>query len=129
MFHNIVYSFNWLFYAYPYAFSKPFNPAFKNLFVKGSSDYVPYFLTISSPGAPEEFKILVEKGIGMVLDTVHAMRSRVNPLDFIKHFRKKITEIHLTDGVEGTFAHSTIGSGKVNCLEVIKEYKKLVRAR
>ena len=75
---------------------------------------------------PEEFEPFVRKGIGMTLDTVHAFVSGVNPLDFITRFGRKITEVHLTDGVESdSYAHYPLGRGMVNCIAVLRKLQEI----
>jgi sugar phosphate isomerase/epimerase len=75
---------------------------------------------------PEEFEPFVRKGIGMTLDTVHAFVSGVNPLDFMTRFGRKITEVHLTDGVESdSYAHYPLGRGMVDCLAVLRKLREI----
>lgn len=75
---------------------------------------------------PEEFEPFVRKGIGMTLDTVHAFVSGVNPLDFIARFGGKITEVHLTDGVESdSYAHYPLGTGMVDCIAVLRRLQEI----
>jgi sugar phosphate isomerase/epimerase len=75
---------------------------------------------------PEEFQTFMDKGLGLVLDTVHAFVSTVDPTDFIKRFPNNITEIHLTDGIEADpVTHYAIGQGQVDCLAVLEELKKI----
>jgi sugar phosphate isomerase/epimerase len=74
---------------------------------------------------PEEFQPFVSKGLGMTLDTVHAFVSGVNPLDFITRFGKKLTEVHLTDGIATDFyAHYPLGTGRVDCLAVLRKLEE-----
>ncbi len=74
---------------------------------------------------PEEFEPFIKRGMGMVLDTVHAFESNVNPFDFIMKFGDKITEVHLTDGVyQDPITHYPIGLGEVDCLAVLRELQK-----
>jgi len=71
---------------------------------------------------PKEFEPFVRRGIGIALDTVHAFVSGVNPLDFITRFGKKITEVHLTDGVASdSYAHYAVGAGMVDCIAVLQK--------
>jgi len=75
---------------------------------------------------PEEFEPFIEQGIGMVLDTVHALTSDVEPFKFITKFGNKIKEVHLTDGFrENPIFHYPIGAGEVNCLAVIKMLEEI----
>jgi sugar phosphate isomerase/epimerase len=75
---------------------------------------------------PEEFEPFVRKGIGMTLDTVHAFVSGVNPLDFMTRFGRKITEVHLTDGVESdSYAHYPLGTGMVDCIAVLRKLEEI----
>ena len=70
---------------------------------------------------PDEFEPFIRRGIGMTLDSVHAFSSGVDPLDFIRKFGKKVTEVHLTDGVKGDpFADCPVGSGMVDCLGILQ---------
>lgn len=74
---------------------------------------------------PDEFEPFVRKGIGIVLDTVHAFTSGVDPLDFITHFGKQVTEVHLTDGTDDDpFSDSPIGMGLVDCLAVLRKLEE-----
>ena len=74
---------------------------------------------------PEEFEPFIEMGIGMVLDTVHAFVSNVEPTEFIRRFGAKITEVHLTDGVKSDpVSHYPLGAGEVDCLRVFDELRK-----
>ena len=74
---------------------------------------------------PEEFEPIVEKGIGLVLDTVHAYVSNVEPTEFIKRFGARISEVHLTDGVkDDPISHYPLGAGEVDCLGVLAELRK-----
>jgi sugar phosphate isomerase/epimerase len=75
---------------------------------------------------PEEFEPFVRKGLGMALDTVHAYVSGVNPLDFVTRFGKKITEVHLNDGIDSDyFAHYAIGTGMVDCIAVLQKLEEI----
>lgn len=70
--------------------------------------------------SPEEFEPFVKRGIGLVLDTAHAMKSDVDPLAFVKKFEYRISEVHLVDGKKRDTIHRyPLGSGEVNCLEVL----------
>jgi sugar phosphate isomerase/epimerase len=71
---------------------------------------------------PQEFEPFVRKGIGLTLDTVHAFVSGVNPVDFITRYGKKITEVHLTDGIASdSHAHYPVGKGMVDCIAVLQK--------
>ena len=75
---------------------------------------------------PDEFEPFVRKGMGMALDTVHAFASGVNPLDFITKFGRRITEVHLTDGVEGDpISACPVGTGMVDCLGVLQKLEEM----
>jgi sugar phosphate isomerase/epimerase len=75
---------------------------------------------------PEEFEPFVRKGIGMTLDTVHAFVSGVNPVDFITRYGKKITEVHLTDGIASdSYAHYPVGTGMVDCIAVLQKLEEI----
>jgi sugar phosphate isomerase/epimerase len=75
---------------------------------------------------PEEFESFVRKGIGMTLDTVHAFVSGVNPVDFITRYGKKITEVHLTDGIASdSYAHYPVGTGMVDCIAVLQKLEEI----
>jgi sugar phosphate isomerase/epimerase len=75
---------------------------------------------------PEEFETLVEKGIGLVLDTVHAYVSNVEPIDFIRKFGAGITSVHLTDGVKNNpIDHYPLGTGEVDCIGILNELQKV----
>jgi sugar phosphate isomerase/epimerase len=74
---------------------------------------------------PEEFEPFVDKGIGLVLDTVHAYVSNVEPTEFIRRFGARITEVHLTDGVKrDPVSHYPLGAGEVDCLGILDELRK-----
>ena len=75
---------------------------------------------------PEEFEPFIEKGIGMVLDTVHAITSDVEPFEFITKFGNRIREVHLTDGFrEDPISHFPLGTGEVSCLAVLKRLEEI----
>lgn len=75
---------------------------------------------------PEEFEFLVKKGVGMVLDTVHAFVSNVDPSNFIRQFSDRITEVHLTDGVYADpITHYPLGTGEVDCVRVLNELTEI----
>ena len=75
---------------------------------------------------PQEFEPFVRKGMGMTLDTVHAFVSGVNPLDFIATYGKKITEVHLTDGVASdSYTHYPVGAGRVDCIAVLRKLDEI----
>ncbi len=75
---------------------------------------------------PQEFEPFVRNGLGITLDTVHAFVSGVNPLDFITKYGKKITEIHLTDGiVSDSYAHYPVGTGMVDCVSILKKLDEI----
>lgn len=75
---------------------------------------------------PEEFEPFVRKGIGMTLDTVHAFVSGVNPVDFITSYGKRITEVHLTDGIASdSYAHYPVGTGMVDCIAVLQKLEEI----
>jgi sugar phosphate isomerase/epimerase len=70
---------------------------------------------------PDEFTPFVEVGLGIVLDTLHAASSGVDPLDFIATLGSHITEVHLTDGVGGDpLSDCAVGAGTVDCLGVLR---------
>jgi len=75
---------------------------------------------------PAEFEPFIEKGIGMVLDTVHALTSNVEPFEFITKFGNRIKEVHLTDGFKGDpISHYPVGTGAVNCLAVLRRLEEI----
>lgn len=75
---------------------------------------------------PQEFEPFVRNGLGITLDTVHAFVSGVNPLDFITKYGKKITEVHLTDGIVSDFyAHYPVGTGMVDCVAVLRKLDEI----
>jgi sugar phosphate isomerase/epimerase len=75
---------------------------------------------------PGEFEPFFRKGIGLTLDTVHAFVSGVNPLDFITKYGKKITEVHLTDGIASdSYAHYPVGAGMVDCTAVLRKLDEI----
>lgn len=75
---------------------------------------------------PEEFEPFIEGGLRMVVDTVHAFQAKVDPVDFMKKFRGKISEVHLTDGVwEDPVTHYPLGAGEVDCVSLLEELEKI----
>jgi len=75
---------------------------------------------------PEEFEAFLEKGIGLVLDTVHAYVANVEPIDFIRKFGAGITSVHLTDGVKSNpISHYPVGTGEVDCIGILNELQKV----
>ena len=75
---------------------------------------------------PEEFEPYMKKGIGLVLDTVHAYVSNVEPIDFIRKFGAGITMVHLTDGVKSDpISHYPLGTGEVDCIGILNELQKI----
>ena len=75
---------------------------------------------------PEEFEPFMEKGIGLVLDTVHAYVANVEPIDFIRKFGAGITSVHLTDGVKSNpISHYPVGTGEVDCIGILNELQKV----
>ena len=75
---------------------------------------------------PKEFEPFVRRGIGITLDTVHAFVSGVNPLDFITRFGGKISEVHLTDGIESdSYTHYPVGMGMVDCIAVLHKLQEM----
>lgn len=75
---------------------------------------------------PEEFEPFIERGIGMLIDTAHAVTSGVDPIDFVKKFQKKISEVHLVDGFKGKKdIHYALGMGELDYLSFLKELAKI----
>jgi len=75
---------------------------------------------------PEEFESFVAKGLGVVLDTVHAFESNVNPIDFIEMFGNRITEVHWTDGIKrDPISHYPLGEGEVDCPAVLDALQRI----
>ena len=75
---------------------------------------------------PAEFEPFIENGVGMVLDTVHALTSNVEPFEFITRFGNRIKEVHLTDGFKGDpVSHYPVGTGEVDCLAVLKRLEEI----
>jgi sugar phosphate isomerase/epimerase len=74
---------------------------------------------------PEEFEPFVRAGMGMVLDTLHAASSGVDPLDFIAVFGSRITEVHLTDGIGDSLSDCAAGAGAVDCLGVLRRLEEI----
>lgn len=64
---------------------------------------------------PEEFELFIDKGIGMLVDTAHAVTSGIDPVNFIRKFGNKVSEVHLVDGFKGKEdMHYTLGVGEVD---------------
>lgn len=75
---------------------------------------------------PAEFEPFIERGVGMVLDTVHALTSNVEPVEFITKFGNRIKEVHLTDGFkQDPVSHYPVGTGDVDCLAVLKRLEEI----
>lgn len=75
---------------------------------------------------PDEFEPFVEKGIGMLVDTAHAVTAGVDPIDFVRKFGKRISEVHLVDGFRGKQdIHYPIGTGEVNYRAFLDELKRI----
>ena len=75
---------------------------------------------------PEEYEPFVRKGMGMAVDTLHAVTSGVDPLDFITRFGEQVTEIHLTDGnTSDPYADCPVGKGTVDCLGILRKLKEI----
>lgn len=75
---------------------------------------------------PEEFESFVEQGVGLLLDTAHAVTSGVDPIDFIKKFGNKIVEVHLVDGFKGKpDIHYPLGKGEVDYVAVLNQLQKI----
>ena len=71
---------------------------------------------------PDEFESIVDRGVGVALDTVHAFESGVDPIDFVKTYGSSVTEVHLTDGIKSdAVKHYPIGKGEVDCAAVLDE--------
>ena len=75
---------------------------------------------------PDEFEPFIQKGIGMTLDSVHAFSNGVDPLDFIRKFGRRVTEVHLTDGFGGDpFSDCPVGSGVVDCPGILQALEEM----
>ncbi len=75
---------------------------------------------------PEDFELFTKKGIGMLLDTAHAVTANVDPMEFIKKFGNRISEIHLVDGFKGQpDIHYALGTGDVNYVAVLDELQRI----
>ncbi len=75
---------------------------------------------------PEDFEPFVREGLGITLDVVHAFGSGVDPLDFIAKFGSRITEVHLSDGIDSDpQSHYPLGTGQVDCLEILQELEQV----
>jgi sugar phosphate isomerase/epimerase len=71
---------------------------------------------------PEEFEPFISKGIGITLDTAHAVVSGQNPLDFITKFGRQITEVHLSSAIESeSSSHYPLGTGTVDYAAVLQK--------
>jgi sugar phosphate isomerase/epimerase len=75
---------------------------------------------------PEEYEPFVSEGMGIAVDTLHAVTSGINPLDFITRFGERVTEIHLTDGSAGDpYADCPVGKGMVDCLGILRKLEEI----
>ncbi|MEE8374628.1 MAG: sugar phosphate isomerase/epimerase [Dehalococcoidia bacterium] len=75
---------------------------------------------------PEDFEPFVREGLGITLDVAHAFGSGVDPLDFIARFGSRITEVHLSDGVDSNpQSHYPLGTGQVDCLAILRELEQV----
>jgi len=75
---------------------------------------------------PDEFEPFIQAGMGMALDTLHACSAGVDPLDFIARFGRRITEVHLTDGIGGDpLSDCAVGGGTVDCVSVMRKLAEI----
>ncbi len=80
----------------------------------------PFFRT------PDEFEPFIQAGMGMALDTLHACSAGVDPADFIARFGRRITEVHLTDGIGGDpLSDCPVGGGAVDCAGVLRKLAEI----
>ena len=50
----------------------------------------------------------------------------MNPVDFIVKYGRKITEVHLTDGIDSDpYTHYPVGAGMVDCIAVLKKLEEI----
>ena len=75
---------------------------------------------------PDEFEPLINKGIGMTLDTAHAVVCGQDPLDFITRFGRQITEVHLSSAIESEpSSHYALGTGMVDYAAVLRKLEEM----
>ncbi len=75
---------------------------------------------------PEEFETIIGKGVSMLVDTAHAVTSNIDPVDFVRKFCSKISEVHLVDGFRGqTDLHHALGTADVNYPAFLDELIKI----
>lgn len=71
---------------------------------------------------PDDFEPFVREGLGITLDVAHAFGCGVAPLDFIARFGSRITEVHLSDGIDSDpQSHYPLGTGQSDCLAILRE--------
>jgi len=74
---------------------------------------------------PDEFKPFIEKGIGMLLDTAHAVTSGINPIDFVERYENRVCEVHLVDGFKGKMdKHYPLGTGEVDYVSFLNDLQR-----
>jgi sugar phosphate isomerase/epimerase len=96
----------------------------KDTLIFGLENLTPYEPVFRDP---QEFKHLFSKNVGLVLDTVHAISWKLNPVKLLDIYKNNLFEIHLTNGTgEGRIVkHYPLGRGKVPLIKVIRKLKEI----
>jgi sugar phosphate isomerase/epimerase len=86
-------------------------------------------LTRHEPGFqdPKDFAHLFKNNVGLVIDTVHAISWRLDPVRLIELYQKHLVEVHLTDGTgQGKVVkHYALGDGNVPLSRVIQKLQEI----
>ena len=86
-------------------------------------------LTAHEPGFqdPKDFAHLFNENVGFVIDTVHAISWKLDPLKLIELYQKHLVEVHLTDGTgQGKVVkHYALGKGNVRLRQVLQKLREI----
>lgn len=76
---------------------------------------------------PKEFAHLFKNNVGLVIDTVHAIGWRLDPVRLIELYQKHLVEVHLTDGTgQGKVVkHYALGKGIVPLDRVLQKLREI----
>jgi sugar phosphate isomerase/epimerase len=86
-------------------------------------------LTRHEPGFqdPKDFAHLFNSNVGLVIDTVHAISWKLDPLKLIELYQNHLVEVHLTDGTgQGKIVkHYALGKGNVPLRQVLRKLQEI----
>jgi sugar phosphate isomerase/epimerase len=86
-------------------------------------------LTRHEPGFqdPQDFAHLFNNNVGLVIDTVHAISWKLDPVKLIELYRKHLVEVHLTDGTGRgkVVKHYALGNGNVPLQRVLQKLQEI----